>query len=172
MNLEFSSRVWNDFAPGLGNHLWQSTLFVAVVALLVLAFRNNRARTRYGLWLAASLKFLVPFSLLIDLGSYLSSFRSPHGIRASLASMTIVQLNQPFNSQSAALVAHSSVASASSLQVLSRFAPWLLVVWLAGTIAVLAVWLIRWYRVAAIAKRATALGEGAEAEILARLQNG
>jgi bla regulator protein blaR1 len=171
MNSNFLSRVWNEFAPAIGNHLWQSTLFVAVVALLVLAFRSNRAGTRYGLWLAASLKFMIPFSLLIDLGSYLSSFRSPYG-SSSLASMTIVQLNQPFNSQSAALVAHSSVATAGSLPALSRFAPWLLVVWLAGTLAVLAVWLIRWIRVAAIAKRATALREGAEAEILARVQAG
>jgi bla regulator protein blaR1 len=171
MNVNFLSRVWNDFGPGLGNHLWQSTLFVAVVALLVLAFRSNRAGTRYGLWFAASLKFLIPFSVLIDLGSYLSSFRSPYG-SSSLASMTIVQLNQPFNSQSAALVAHSSVAGASSLPAISRFAPWLLLVWFAGTIAVLAVWLIRWSRVAVIAKRATALREGAEAEIVARLLAG
>ena len=36
----------------LFNHLWQSTLFTAAVALLALAFRRNRARLRYGLWLA------------------------------------------------------------------------------------------------------------------------
>ncbi|HEY2822010.1 MAG TPA: M56 family metallopeptidase [Candidatus Acidoferrum sp.] len=171
MNANFLSRIWNYAASALGNHLWQSTLFVAVVAMLVLAFRSNRAGTRYGLWFAASLKFLIPFSVLINLGSYLSSFRNPYG-SSSLASMTIVQLNQPFNSQSAALVAHSSVAGASSLPALSWFAPWLLVVWLAGTIAVLAVWLVRWYRVAAIAKRATPLREGAEAAIVARLQAG
>jgi bla regulator protein blaR1 len=171
MNSNFLARAWSELAPSIGNHLWQSTLFVAVVALLVLAFRSNRAGTRYGLWFAASLKFLIPFSLLINLGSYLSSFRSPYG-SSSLASMTIVQLNQPFNSQSAALVAHSSVATAGSLPALSRFAPWLLVVWLAGTLAVLAVWLVRWYRISAIAKRATPLREGAEAEIVARLQAG
>jgi uncharacterized protein (TIGR03435 family) len=56
----------------LANHLWQSTLFAAAVALLSLALRGNRARTRYWLWLAASLKFLVPFSLLMTLGSGLA----------------------------------------------------------------------------------------------------
>jgi len=45
-------------------------------------------------------------------------------------------------------------------------------VWLAGTLAVLAVWLVRWYRISAIAKRATPLRAGAEAEIVARLQAG
>jgi hypothetical protein len=49
----------------LENHLWQSTLFGCMVALLTLVLRRNRAAVRHGLWLAASVKFLVPFSLLI-----------------------------------------------------------------------------------------------------------
>ena len=47
MNFNFLSRVWTEFAPGLGNHLWQSTIFAAVVAGLALALRGNQARTRY-----------------------------------------------------------------------------------------------------------------------------
>lgn len=50
------------------NHLWQSTLFAGGIALAAFALRRNAARTRYWLWLAASLKFLVPFSLLVSLG--------------------------------------------------------------------------------------------------------
>ena len=46
-----------DLSP-LANHLWQSTLFVAVVWLLALLLRSNRAEVRYWLWLAASMKFL------------------------------------------------------------------------------------------------------------------
>ena len=53
----------------IGNHLWQSTVFAAAAALLALLFRNNHARIRYWLWLAASIKFLVPFSLLVAIGS-------------------------------------------------------------------------------------------------------
>jgi len=37
--------------------------------LLTLALRKNRAAIRYGLWSAASVKFLVPFSLLMSAGS-------------------------------------------------------------------------------------------------------
>jgi hypothetical protein len=48
----------------LANHLWQSTLFAAAAGLLSLALRKQRAQVRYGLWLAASVKFLVPFALL------------------------------------------------------------------------------------------------------------
>ena len=36
--------------------------------LLTLLFRNNSASIRYWLWFAASLKFLLPFSLLAALG--------------------------------------------------------------------------------------------------------
>lgn len=51
------------------NHLWQSTLFAVVAGLLTLALRSNRAPVRYWLWFAASVKFLIPFSLLVMLGS-------------------------------------------------------------------------------------------------------
>ncbi len=50
------------------NHLWQSTVFAAAVALATMAFERNAARVRYWLWLAASLKFLVPFSVLVSVG--------------------------------------------------------------------------------------------------------
>jgi hypothetical protein len=38
----------------IGNHLWQSTLFAIVAALLALGLRRHRAEVRYWLWLAAS----------------------------------------------------------------------------------------------------------------------
>ena len=41
-------------------HLWQSTWFALAAALFTLAFRGHRAQVRYALWLAASIKFLVP----------------------------------------------------------------------------------------------------------------
>src|SRR5579859_1626289 len=66
---------WSTFAP-IANHLWQSTLFAAAAGLLALLLRKNRAQTRYWLWLIASAKFLIPFSLLISLGSHLGSAKS------------------------------------------------------------------------------------------------
>jgi hypothetical protein len=54
----------------LANHLWQSTLFAVAIWLITLALRKNRAAVRHRLWLVASVKFLVPFSLLAGLGSY------------------------------------------------------------------------------------------------------
>jgi hypothetical protein len=53
----------------LVNHLWQSTLFAFGAGLLTLVFRENRARTRHWIWLAASVKFWIPFALLVSAGT-------------------------------------------------------------------------------------------------------
>jgi hypothetical protein len=34
----------------IGNHLWQSTVFVAVAALLSLLLRSNGAHVRHAVW--------------------------------------------------------------------------------------------------------------------------
>ena len=49
--------------------------------MLTFTLRKNQARVRYRLWLAASVKFLIPFSLLISLGGHLARPRNP-GSRA------------------------------------------------------------------------------------------
>ena len=85
----------------LTNHLWQSTLFAVVVALVTLAFRKNRAQVRYSLWLSASVKFLVPFVLLMNLGNSLWTTFAAKRIAAELAppavSLTVQQIAQPFS---------------------------------------------------------------------------
>jgi bla regulator protein BlaR1 len=49
-------------------HLLESTVFTSAVWLVTLALRRNQARTRHALWMAASVKFLIPFSLFVTLG--------------------------------------------------------------------------------------------------------
>ena len=61
------------------NHLWQSTVFALLAGLLTLAFRKNRAQVRYWLWLSASVKFLLPFSLLLTLGGLSGPVATDHG---------------------------------------------------------------------------------------------
>ena len=65
----------NQMIAELTNHLWQSTVFALVAGLLTLGFRRNRAHVRYWLWLSASFKFLLPFSLLMSLGHRLDGLR-------------------------------------------------------------------------------------------------
>jgi uncharacterized protein (TIGR03435 family) len=59
------------------NHLWQSTLAMVVAWLLTLVLKRNQARTRYCIWMAASLKLLVPFSLLAAIGDWLGPASVP-----------------------------------------------------------------------------------------------
>ena len=86
----FWNETWTNgvWTPALVNHLWQSTVVVLIAWLLTLTLRSNQARTRYWVWMIASVKFLIPFSLLIAAGEWtvlrrLSSTNSAT-IRASL----------------------------------------------------------------------------------------
>src|SRR5687767_1869017 len=78
----------------IANHLWQSTLFAGMVLLLTLAMRKNSAQARYLLWLAASLKFLVPFTLLVAAGSQLETRTLP--AIAPAISVAAEQVSQAF----------------------------------------------------------------------------
>ena len=68
------------------NHLWQSTLLAAGVALLGVMCRHNRARLRYGLWFVASVKFLVPFAALAEVGRLVQWQQAPASMRSVVAS--------------------------------------------------------------------------------------
>src|ERR1022692_984556 len=79
------------------NHLWQSTIFAIAAGLLTLAFRKNRAHVRFWLWFSASIKFFVPFSVLMSLGSYMPAARKmATQIAPPAVSFTLEQITQPF----------------------------------------------------------------------------
>lgn len=95
-----------------GDHLWQSTLFAAVAGLLTLAFRQNRAQVRYWLWLAASLKFLVPFAWLLTIGSQFG-WRSSALLPRTDVAVIIDSFSQPFSRPEFIVAAVASPAPAS-----------------------------------------------------------
>jgi hypothetical protein len=97
--------TFDDLAP-LANHLWQSTLFAAAVWLLTLSFRKNRAAVRHRLWLAASVKFLIPFSLLVGIGSYFQRQTNPV-TAARRVSVIVGAISQPFATSHPSLVSIS-----------------------------------------------------------------
>ncbi len=81
----------------LTNHVWQSTVFAVVAGLMTAAFRKNRAQVRYWLWLSASFKFLLPFSLLMSLGNRLEWTPATHAMPVTSAiTLSMVQMSQPF----------------------------------------------------------------------------
>ena len=49
-------------------HLWQSSLFAGLAWALTVPLRRNGAHVRYWIWFGASLKFLIPFALLVRAG--------------------------------------------------------------------------------------------------------
>ena len=82
----------------LSNHLWQSSCFALVAGLLALVLRRNSPNVRYWIWLSASLKFLIPFALLVNLGSVVPQPpRHPVSVAAPVFPDTLVQIAEPFS---------------------------------------------------------------------------
>jgi uncharacterized protein (TIGR03435 family) len=152
----------------MGNHLWQSTLCLVIAGLLTLILRKNHARARYGLWLAASVKFLFPFSLLIAIGSHLARPRvlSQTGPGFFFA---MEEVGRPFTPPVAHVI--SPVPHSTTLSNLAHLLPAVLVaLWLCGFVVVLFVWYVRWRRVSAALRDAAPLREGREVEALRRAE--
>jgi uncharacterized protein (TIGR03435 family) len=156
----------SSIGPAVGNHLWQSTAFAAVVWLTTLFLRRNQARVRYGLWLAASVKFLIPFSLLVGLGSLLP--KSQHIVVAVPVGYAMDTVAQPFTETLMDFA--PVVVQASPMQRFEHMIPLALgIIWLCGVMVVLAVWGVRWRQVAKTLRRAVLVENGREWEILRRL---
>ena len=122
----------------IANHLWQSTLFTAAAWLLILALRKNRAAVRYRLWLAASVKFLIPFSLLVGAGSQFAWRTSP-AIAPAPLSRAMEQISQPFVLPAEVLPAVAAARSSIPVPV------FLFSVWFCGFAISATVW-FRWWR--------------------------
>jgi uncharacterized protein (TIGR03435 family) len=169
MITEHATSLWNGMVPALANHLWQSTVFAVSVWVATLLLRKNQAQVRYRLWLAASVKFLLPFSLLISLGALLPKPQPSANRPRVYAALDVA-------GQLFAGSAPSTVASAfSTARPRERFAVWiplvLTAVWLCGAVAVLWVWCARGRQVAASNRMATPVESGREVEILRRLRS-
>ncbi len=115
------------------NHLWQSTAFVLMIALMVLMLREQRAAIRFWLWFAASIKFLVPFSLLAALGTgFASGLPPPFAVTEWTAG--IERIAQP-------------VPETSSLPSLALL---IAAIWIAGSVVLLARRVVQYSSLAAL----------------------
>jgi uncharacterized protein (TIGR03435 family) len=171
MILNSLSAIWAAIAPALGNHLWQSTLCLVIAGLLTLVLRRNHARARYGIWLAASVKFLIPFSLLIGIGSHLARPRVLPQTEPGFF-LAMEQVGQPFTTAATgSQAAEKSRPDTSERYRLVHLLPATLVAtWFCGFVLVLFVWYARWRRIFAALREAVALREGREVEALRRLE--
>lgn len=155
---------WTKIGAPLADHLWQSTLFAAIAGLLTLLLAKNHASTRYWIWLIASLKFLIPFSLLMIVGSHLQWARSPASSPVQVAAV-IGNLSEPFATVDAA--SHIVIGRTEVQKLVTRMLPtMLLLLWGAGFVFLLSYWWLRLRRLTAIARDAKTLGEGREFSVL------
>jgi bla regulator protein blaR1 len=153
----------------IGNHLWQSTLFASAAALLTLLFRKNAARVRYGLWLAASLKFLIPFTLFIAIGNSLDlHWQQPVRITPP-AVLLVKNFSQPFGVASSGNTLPAPLPSAKG-KSFSYFPAVLLASWLGGSVVVLASYIRKGQRVRSVVRESDLLNHGRAFEALHRLQ--
>lgn len=165
---EYFSSMWTAVAPGMANHLWQSTLFAIAAGLLTLLLRKHHARARHLLWLAASLKFLLPFSLLVSIGSRLSPEPAAKPSVRPMVYFAMEEITQPFSQLGVRVTPAHAPSIASS--ILPQLTQAIGALWLVGFLAVFVLWCIRWRRVSAATKHAVPLQEGREVEVLRRME--
>ena len=165
--LAYSSSAWSGIGWPIADHLWQSTLFVGVAALLAFLLRRNHAQVRYWLWLTASAKFLIPFSLLTSLGSHMDWSRN-----STISQTRFLFVMQEFGVPFApAKQVHPVGVFLPELAAAVRFlAAIFLIVWLCGCAVVLFFWWMRWRRMTAAIRGVSPVKSGREFEALRRLE--
>jgi bla regulator protein blaR1 len=150
----------------VANHLWQSSVFGVAAWLMALQLRRNRADVRYGIWMVASVKFLIPFSLLIDLGGFLRKPElAPRSLQTTLSSAMGV-VGQPFSGLPAQTMNAQSLPAHFTVLLPEVFAG----VWFCGVVTVLMIWCIRWKKIYGALDRAVPVKSGREFELLRRLE--
>jgi uncharacterized protein (TIGR03435 family) len=130
------------------NHLWQTTVFAVVIALAVTALRRNSPRLRYWLWLTASLKFLIPFSLIVSTGARIQLPPKP---LSPPQAATVAQI-------STYLVEPASLLT-TAVPVRAAF-PWvpaLSAIWLIGSLFLLFRWFRHWLTIHRAVRRSIRL---------------
>ena len=129
-------------------HLWQSTMFAGLAWLAALTLRHNGARVRYWLWMAASLKFLVPFSWLVTIGAQFEWRTGPASAQPA-AAFVIDQVLAP-SGLVPSIVSDATPASSILPAVVAAL-------WLAGVATVCLWWWRQWMPVRAARRGAVRL---------------
>ncbi len=148
------------------NHLWQCTIFAGAAWLVTLALHRNRAGVRHAVWLLASLKFLVPFAVLVSAGSWFglaSQTTAPASITQIVETVSLPLSVPP--------IAVENVVSAAGVPAGGSAIPLLLLMlWLGGAAAMIVVWIVRWRKVAAIVRAGVRAEDGPVLDSLRRIE--
>ena len=162
---------WNEsWTAALVNHLWQSTLVVAIAWLLALILRSNSARTRYWVWMIASVKFLIPFWIFVSAGEWLRSMTASPIQRPALAAV-MEQITQPFppaaSSAAVASIGAAPLAASQPGNLLPLILPPVLIaVWLCGFLIFAFSWVRGWLQARAAVRASSPMTLLAEVPVL------
>lgn len=162
---------WNaTWTVTLAHHFWQSTIVCVVLWLLTVMLRRNAARMRFRLWLLASVKFLLPFGLLVTAGETLSARRVAPAAETFFSVVMegpAARPEKPLARPYVASPSNSAVAVEPAVEKKSRSVAWLLVtLWFAGSMAIAGVWLRRWARLRTMVRRGTPLPKMAGLQVV------
>ncbi len=155
-----TSSLWNEgWFVSIINHLWQSTLVVLLALLLTWVLKRNQARTRYWVWMVASVKLLVPFSLFIAIGEWLRPAVALPAQSPEFAS-AIVNMAQPFsansqNNQPVTVHLPEAAIAASNPYHVHLLPALFLTVWLCGFLFLLVCWARNWRAIRATVRSAS-----------------
>jgi len=131
-----------EIGSAVVNHLWQSTVVVAIAWVLTLALRRNQARVRYWVWMAASVKFLLPFSLLIVAGERVRGLMPATVVTRPAVVNAMEQLALPY-----AEAQFFGSAIPVGAQHVNWWAVLLAGVWVCGAVIVAARFVFGWWKV-------------------------
>ncbi len=145
------------------NHLWQSTIFGILALAAILILRRAPARVRYVLWIAISIKFLIPSAALVSLASWLGLNLSSFFMTIAWASgdpISFLTHQNGFFYLTDALVGNELHVQAITF--------WTLIgIWLAGSAILFTVWIRRQFSFWQVLNKSTTINEGRESLILA-----
>lgn len=159
----------------IAQHLWESTLVAALAALLTLACRTNRAQVRHWLWVAASVKFLIPFAALVAAGRAVGWRLLPEGPSRQLTIVT-QWFGEPLSRVVSSTPSLASASNGPAIQTtttsdLMTMAPMiLLTLWTIGSVILLAAWSARWRSLSRDVRHGVSPDAGRELAILRRLE--
>jgi uncharacterized protein (TIGR03435 family) len=154
----------NALSAALIQHLWQSTLICAALWILSLMLRRNAARIRFRLWVLASVKFLLPFSLLIAVGR---GFSKSGTQEPNIGPILSIVIKGPAEQTAAKLhveapaenVTVHAVTATTRTNKKSAVPFVLALLWGTGVVAISGLWLRRWLHLRTLVLGGTSMAD-------------